>query len=444
MDLTATYSPEDNKLRLYASTRLDAETYAQVKAAGFSWAPRQQLFVAPMWTTQREDLLLKLCGEIGDEDKSLVQRASERAERFENYSENRAKDAEQARKQVDAIVEHIPFGQPILVGHHSERRARKDAERVDNGMRKSIKMWETSNYWTARAEAAIRDAKYKERPDVRARRIKKLEAEERKQARILTHARQSLAAWSADGLTHEQALKIASTSDFSLPRKEGDRPDFHQRPSAWTALKGDFPNLYAPRLLEEVVTNAKICFTRSIAHHERWQAHFANRLTYERAMLKQDGGIVADQNRPEVGGACKCWASPRGGWSTIQKVNKVSVTVLDNWGNGGKDFTRTIPFDKLASVMSKAEVDEARQAGRLLGEQLIGFILAPKPSQGEVANETVQPVLETPKVSEALVFRSGIETPRGPLTHSQPSVSQNQQELFKPHVGQSQKRGMGL
>ncbi len=40
MTYTATYSPEDNKLRLYASERLDAETYAKVKKAGFSWAPQ--------------------------------------------------------------------------------------------------------------------------------------------------------------------------------------------------------------------------------------------------------------------------------------------------------------------------------------------------------------------------------------------------------------------
>ena len=75
MDYTATYSPEDNKLRLYASARLDAETYARVKAAGFSWAPKQDLFVAPMWTPEREDLLEELAGEIEDEDKSLVDRA---------------------------------------------------------------------------------------------------------------------------------------------------------------------------------------------------------------------------------------------------------------------------------------------------------------------------------------------------------------------------------
>lgn len=230
MELTATYSPEDNKLRLYSSERLDKETYSRLKAAGFSWAPRQQLFVAPMWTPQRADLLMELCGEIGDEDKSLSQRAKERAERFENYSENRAKDAEDARKKVDAIVEHIPFGQPILIGHHSEKRARRDAERIGDGMRRSIKMWDTSKYWTERAEAAIQDAAYKERPDVRARRIKKLESEQRKQERILKHARESLTAWSAEGLTHEQALEIVKHADFYLPgRRETARTSTKSR-----------------------------------------------------------------------------------------------------------------------------------------------------------------------------------------------------------------------
>ncbi len=44
-------------------------------------------------------------------------------------------------------------------------------------------------------------------------------------------------------------------------------------------------------------------------------------------MLAEGGGTVADQNKPEKGGACRCWASPRGGWSYIQKLNKVSVSV---------------------------------------------------------------------------------------------------------------------
>ncbi len=116
MNYTATYSPEDNKLRLYTSTRLDAETYARVKAAGFSYAPKQELFFTPMWTPQREDLLLELCGEIGDEDTSLVERAEQRSERFSEYSDKRAEDADRAHQTVNRITDGIPLGQPILIG----------------------------------------------------------------------------------------------------------------------------------------------------------------------------------------------------------------------------------------------------------------------------------------------------------------------------------------
>jgi hypothetical protein len=66
------------------------------------------------------------------------------------------------------------------LGHHSEKHARKDAERIENGMRKAVKAWETSKYWEYRAKGAIRAAKYKELPAVRAWRIKGLEADLRK------------------------------------------------------------------------------------------------------------------------------------------------------------------------------------------------------------------------------------------------------------------------
>lgn len=68
----ATYSPDDNKLRLYAASRLDQETYKKVHDAGFRWAPKQALFVAPAWTPGREDVLLSLAGEIEDEDSTLA------------------------------------------------------------------------------------------------------------------------------------------------------------------------------------------------------------------------------------------------------------------------------------------------------------------------------------------------------------------------------------
>ena len=45
-DLTATYSPDDHKLRLSSATRLDRDVYDRLKAAGFAWAPKQDQFIA--------------------------------------------------------------------------------------------------------------------------------------------------------------------------------------------------------------------------------------------------------------------------------------------------------------------------------------------------------------------------------------------------------------
>lgn len=355
--MTATYSPDDNKLRLYSATRLDAETYAKVKAAGFHWAPRQDLFVAPAWTPEREDLLVALAGEIGDDDTGLVDRAEARADRFADYSEKRGAESEAAYARAKGIADQLN-GQPILVGHHSERATRRAYDRVADGFDKSARLWRTAKYWTDRAAAAVRHAKYKERPDVRARRIKGIEAAQRKQQRERDTLALLLTFWANKGQPVDRALalQVANLRDHGGIRL----PDGTQHWSLWGALTDGVVTV------EEVQRQRAESLPRLIAHYDRWLAHYANRLTYERALLAADGGTVADRTGPEKGGACQCWASPRGGWSYIQKVNKVSVTVLDNWGNGGGNFTRTIPFDKLAAVMTAADVQAKRAEGQLV------------------------------------------------------------------------------
>ncbi|WP_415563994.1 DUF3560 domain-containing protein, partial [Escherichia coli] len=48
----------------------------------------------------------------------------------------RASESAQALDEVERLAAMIPPGQPILVGHHSERRARRDAQRIENGMKR--------------------------------------------------------------------------------------------------------------------------------------------------------------------------------------------------------------------------------------------------------------------------------------------------------------------
>lgn len=375
MIFTATYSPDDNKLRLTASSRLDAPLYARVKAHGFRWAPKQEQFICPRWTPAAEDLCIELAGEIEDDDGSLIERAEARAERFEGYSDSRAADAQRAHAAVSAIADNIPLGQPILIGHHSERHARRDAERIENGMRKAIRAFDTSKYWTERAAGAIRHAKYKERPDVRARRIKGIEADKRKIERTKAEAAKFLKTYNdPDAMT----MKLRDGREL-LPALLGTYEGGLSFEDQHRFERGEWP-------FSEALERAKRNLSATVSSCDRWLAHYDNRLAYERAMLADAGGTAADQVKPEKGGGCRCWASPRGGWSYIQKVNQISVTVLDNWGNssdkdGTRNFTRTIPFDKLGALMTRAQIDEKRAAGLLFDtDDKTGYVLRDTPA----------------------------------------------------------------
>jgi hypothetical protein len=342
MTYTATYSPDDNKLRIYGP-RFDAETYAKVKAAGFRWAPKQELWVAPCWTPAREDLAIEIAGEIGDEDKSLVERATERSERFED--------------------------------------------------------WKQSSYWADRAAGCLQNAKYKELPAVRARRIKGIEADLRKAEKTLKNSKTFLAAWSrvmtmtgkrADGTpsdARDAALYLANRegyNSFKFPLADYPRDppasQYEGDMGIWSALEG---NIITAEQARDLVVPG---YERSIASCLRWIEHYENQLAYERAMLDEAGGTLADQTRPEVGGAIKSWHFYQG-WSYIQKVNKVTVTILNPVNYGERCYRANVPFDKFNGIMSAAEVAIAKQEGRVRetgkGGKVTGFVLTPLGSPAE-------------------------------------------------------------
>lgn len=315
--MTATYSPEDNKLRLHTMHRLDQATYATVSAAGFRFAPKQDFFVAPAWTPEREDVLLALCGEIEDEQSTVAGRAATRSDRFEGYSDRRLVEAEAAHARVDSITAHIPFGQPILVGHHSERRARKDAERIENGMRKAIKLAETSRYWDNRARGAARYAAIKADPGVRERRIKRLEAEARKFTTDSKADEALLELWKSE-LTMDRALALANYSRIyrSFPLAEYPRAlpasQYEGQMGLWSALSEGVVSIEQAALL------AQEALQERLARARRWLHHTEGRLAYERAQLEEQGGATAARFEFVRGGQVLA----RDEWLTILRINK--------------------------------------------------------------------------------------------------------------------------
>jgi uncharacterized protein DUF3560 len=62
------------------------------------------------------------------------ERKERRQERREEWAEKREASASAAFDQAHTMAAAIPFGQPILVGHHSEKRDRKYRARIDGAM----------------------------------------------------------------------------------------------------------------------------------------------------------------------------------------------------------------------------------------------------------------------------------------------------------------------
>ena len=195
MNTSATYSVEDNKLRLYFSERLDTKLYNRVKSAGFKWAPKQELFVSPIWTPQREDLCVELAGDIEAEETTLAERAEAKAYRLNTLSDKRATDANAFQASADRLSERFAGGQPILVGHHSERSARRDQKKMEAAINNAVKAHGLANYWAYRSVGVQGHANYKNKPNVRARRIKTLLADMRGYQRDLNSLYIQLNEW---------------------------------------------------------------------------------------------------------------------------------------------------------------------------------------------------------------------------------------------------------
>lgn len=79
------------------------------------------------------------------------ERMTARAARREEWAAKADARAQSAFGAAKSLADQIPFGQPILVGHHSQRRAERDADRIHNGMRRGVDAQNLAQHHRARA-----------------------------------------------------------------------------------------------------------------------------------------------------------------------------------------------------------------------------------------------------------------------------------------------------
>lgn len=89
---------------------------------------------------------------------NMQERAKAKAARYENWAKSAEQKSTSFYETSKKATEHIPFGQPILVGHHSEARHRRDIAKAWNSMDKCVEFSNKAEtheskaeYWESRA-----------------------------------------------------------------------------------------------------------------------------------------------------------------------------------------------------------------------------------------------------------------------------------------------------
>lgn len=80
----------------------------------------------------------------------------ERRERYEDAADKARAKSQGAYQSSRDQLSGIPLGQPILVGHHSEGRARRDMARANNAMRRSVDEQAKSEHYDRKADSVGR------------------------------------------------------------------------------------------------------------------------------------------------------------------------------------------------------------------------------------------------------------------------------------------------
>ena len=343
---TATYSPEDNKLRLYCG-RVPREEFLKLRADGWICTPKQRDnggcdFVAT-WSYSRKLTALEYGdGIIEDEDQPMAERAADRAERFSGYRDKRTEEATGHADRYDS--------QPAAHGFQSEAKAERAAVRHDRIADRACDAWSKAEYWTSRTAGVIRHALYKSSPGVRMGRIKTIEAELRKHLKGLSEYAalyadmQKIAAIQDPEQQTAIALQYCGQhniyAEYMHPRAH-ELPHGHRRRTEKLDLYGLLHGEYSDG---KKITGAEACELFFSDHsapksEDEFTRHCNLRLAYENQMLEAQGGRAAFVEMQP------------GGWlgkHQIRKVNRssatgrvVSVTLKikgDRWGNTTEGF----------------------------------------------------------------------------------------------------------
>jgi prefoldin subunit 5 len=132
-------------------------------------------------------------------------RQAARKARFEELAAKNAQRSQAAFEFSHRATEHIPLGQPILLGHHSEGRHRADLKRADAAIQFSIEAREKASYYARKADGVGKGGISSDDPEAIAKLRAELASLQDLQARM-KQANQTIRKTKGDDAAKAQAL----------------------------------------------------------------------------------------------------------------------------------------------------------------------------------------------------------------------------------------------
>jgi len=172
------HDPSSHYHWLELARRASVEAIADLKRTGWRWSRYRE-----QWYTNRRYYTISGAFDVTDEGD--CEYSAERGERLQARADCHRDRSTAAYDRSNASVEHIPLGQPILIGHHSERGHRAALKRSDNAMRKSVEEGKIAADLDYRAKSSARHQAHKQTPGAMQRRVDRLRVEEHQLERII-------------------------------------------------------------------------------------------------------------------------------------------------------------------------------------------------------------------------------------------------------------------
>lgn len=274
---------------------------------------------------------------VDQREADLANRMEQRQDRLAERADAWAGKAAATRKKATDVFDAIPFGQPMMPGHHSYKSDRNRRERAWNNLGKSYEQANYAGELGRQAETASHHMGARYSPVTVGNRIKTLEADRNRLQREL------------DG--HERRFKDGCGQVAYVEKHEPAEGEHRER------------------------SHAKA-------------AELDQQLTYWRGVYAQ---LQAEGKASTVGPETVAkgdWVQVHGDWYRVRRVSKKSVSVPNSIISapkpGEREYTQTVPWHKISDHRTTDQMDPAYvEAYETPGMDRIGLRVAARRHDAE-------------------------------------------------------------